>query len=98
MYLIPLALRSTTIMDVEKLHEDIRSALSSNSFSANIISAESNKSADDSWSVSEDGLLRNHGKIYVPDTNDLRLKVLQHKHDHILSGHFGLNKTIDMIC
>jgi hypothetical protein len=33
----------------------------------------------------------------VPDTNDLRLRVLRDKHDHILSGHFGQAKTLELV-
>ena len=34
---------------------------------------------------------------YIPDSNDLQLCVLRYKHDHILSGHPGQNKTIELI-
>jgi Integrase zinc binding domain len=42
--------------------------------------------------------LRLDDKIYVPNVEDLRLRVLQSKHDHILLGHFGINKTLGLIC
>ena len=35
---------------------------------------------------------------YIPNSNDLQLRVLHYKHDHILSGHPGQNKTVDLIC
>lgn len=31
------------------------------------------------------------------DVSDLRLRVLQFKHDHLLSGHLGQNKTVELI-
>jgi Integrase zinc binding domain len=42
----------------------------------------------------EDGFLRHDGRIYVPESENLRLRVLQYKHDHVLLGHFGQNKTL----
>ncbi len=38
-----------------------------------------------------------NGKIYVPDVSDLQLRVLKHKHDHPISGHFSQNKTLELI-
>lgn len=49
------------------------------------------------WSVDTDGYLRLDDRIYVPDADNLRLRVLQYKHDHILSGHFGQNKTLELV-
>ena len=49
------------------------------------------------WTLSEDKILLLNNRIYVPDVGDLRLRVLQYKLDHILSGHFGQNKTIDLV-
>ena len=31
------------------------------------------------------------------ESADFRLRVIQYNHDHILSGHFGQNKTIELI-
>jgi hypothetical protein len=44
-----------------------------------------------------EGLLRKDNRIYVPNTNDLRLRALRYKHDHILAGHFGQNKTLELV-
>ena len=49
------------------------------------------------WSVTPDGFLHHNSLIYIPDSNDLWLRVLRYKHDHILSGHPGQNKTVDLI-
>jgi len=35
--------------------------------------------------------------MYVPETDDLRLRVLRYKHDHPLLGHFGQNHTLELI-
>jgi len=47
--------------------------------------------------TSAEGLLLLNDRIYVPDVSDLRLRVLNHKHDHPISGHFGQNKTLELI-
>ncbi|KAF8623997.1 hypothetical protein AX17_007241 [Amanita inopinata Kibby_2008] len=80
------------MMDVSKLHEDIHTALPEDQFSAVHLSALSNP-----WTLNPSGLLLRNNRIYVPDVNDLRLCILQYKHDHILSGHFGQNKTLALI-
>src|SRR6266481_5215973 len=46
------------------------------------------------WVTSPDSLLRCDDHIYVPDSSNLCLRVLQYSHDHPLSGHFGQTKTL----
>jgi IS30 family transposase len=36
-------------------------------------------------------------RIYVPDVGTLRTRVLQEKHNHPLSGHFGQQKTLELV-
>ena len=86
-------LRAAVVMDVEQLHRDILSALSSDSVSSGLLSG----SSDPRWTVDSEGFLRKDDRIYVPDSNDLRLRVLRYKHDHPLSGHFGQNRTLELI-
>jgi hypothetical protein len=92
-FLAPVALRAVTILDLNQLHADILASLNDDPLAkthlANLI--------DPRWSLDEDGLLRQDGKIYVPDADNLRLRVLQYKHDHLLSGHFGQNKTLELV-
>jgi len=85
-------LRATVIMDQEQLNTDILSALPTDP-----LYIAYQKDPSPRWSVDTDGFLRHDNLIYIPDTNDLRLRVLRYKHDHILSGHPGQNKTIDLI-
>jgi len=86
--LATLIIRNAIIMDVGKLHNDIHSSLPLNPISA----AHLPTPTAPNWALDESGLLRQYDRIYVPDANDLRLKLLQYKHDHILSGH-GLGMT-----
>ena len=57
---------TTIIMDIEKLHSDIRSSLHSNP----IASAQLN-SPSPHWSINSEGFLLLNDKIYIPDTTDL---------------------------
>ena len=80
-------------MDPTQLHSDIRASLATDPVAKNHLGITSNPH----WTVSDDGLLRHDNCIYVPDANNLRLRVLQDKHDHVLSGHFGQGKTLDLV-
>jgi hypothetical protein len=43
------------------------------------------------------GLVIQNGRYYVPNTAELRLQVLQSRHDHKLRGHPGVRKMKDLI-
>jgi hypothetical protein len=77
------------IMDSKKLHADILAHLASDPMAQKHLG----DTSDPRWTQTNDGFLRHNGRIYVPKAESLRLRVLQYKHDHILSGHFGENKT-----
>ena len=90
--LISLAFRGASLMDVEQLHADIRVAYASDL----LTSVQLPQPSDPKWTLTDSLLLQND-RIYVPDVADLRLRVLKHKHDHPLAGHFGQNKTMELI-
>ncbi len=77
-------------MDMEWLHIDIRADLQSDLMALEHLSS----TADPHWVTSPDSLLRCDNRIYIPDSSNLRLQVLQYSHDHPLSGHFGQTKTL----
>jgi hypothetical protein len=52
---------------------------------------------NDRWTMDDSGFLHCDNHIYVPESNDLRLCVLQNTHDHPLSGHFSQNHTLELI-
>ena len=80
-------------MDQEQLNSDILSTLPNDPlYIAHL------KELKPRWSVTPDRFLRHDSLIYIPDSNDLWLRVLRYKHDLILSGHLGQNKTVDLIC
>ena len=116
-YLEEVVLRAGMVIDIERLHSDIRSGLSADPAAAaameSIRAATSKESAASDppnspaedpgsqppsrYSLDSSGLLRLDGRIYVPDTNDLRLRVVQYFHDHIIAGHQGMNRTLEII-
>jgi len=79
-------------MDLDTLHQDILSALSSNPTATKHISA------DGQWSMDPNGLLLLDNRIYVPSVGNLCICILQYNHDHILTRYFGQNKTLELVC
>ena len=77
--LVPV-LHASEIMDQEQLNTNILSALPEDP-----VYLAHQKDPQDRWSVTPDGFLHHDNLIYIPDTNDLRLRVLHNKHDHILA-------------
>ena len=53
------------------------------------------------YAISSSGLLLLNARVYVPDYSpdrgNLRTRVLQEKHDHPTAGHFGFNKTLELL-
>src|ERR1700726_1604819 len=90
-------LRASFVIDDDQLRRDIRSGISLNPVIAPILEDLRSNSTDPKWSMDDDGLLRERGRIYVPDVNDLRLCVLHARHDHLLAGHFGQTKTTALV-
>jgi Integrase zinc binding domain len=86
-------LQASMIMDSKKFHADILAHLTSDPVAQKHLG----DTSDPRWTQIDDGFLRHDGRIYVPESESLRLRVLQYKHDHVLSGHFGQNKTLALI-
>jgi hypothetical protein len=86
-------IHNAIIMDIQQLHNDIRSFLTLDPLSSTHLPTPTAPN----WTLNNSGLLCHHNQIYVPDANDLRLRVLQYKHDQILSRHAGQNKTLMVI-
>ena len=87
-------------MDNGRLHEDILSAQKANKHSSDTLSTLSNKwefNSDTCWSVDDQGLLCYDDCIWVPDSDDLCLQILLNNHDHPIAGHYGQNKTLDLV-
>src|SRR5882724_13720687 len=80
-------------MAAERLHTNIRTQLREDPVSNEHLSIQS----DPNWTLDLDGLLHHLGQIYVLNTNNLQLHVLQYSHDHSLAGHFGQTKTLHQV-
>ena len=99
-YLEEIVLRAASLMDYESLRSDIVKATESDTFAREIIqtlNSKSEQSEPSRWSYSNSGLLMHDKQIYVPESSDLRLRILQNKHDHPTAGHPGQNKTAELV-
>ena len=85
---------AVSLMDIKQLHSNIHSTLSTDSIAS--IHLKSEKS-NPQWSLNSNGLLWRDNCIYVPDSKDLQLWVLHYKHNHLTTGHFEQNKTINLV-
>ena len=92
-YLHTPVLRASALMDIEHLHANILANLLSDP----IAKAHLSDTLNPRWSTDETGYLHLDGRMYVPETDDLCLRVLRYKHDHPLSGHFSQNRTLELI-
>jgi len=80
------------ILDQNQLYSDILTALPSNSSISNHLLYPEGR-----WSKDDARFLRFDNRMYVPDNANLRLRVLQYHHNHVLVGHLGQNKTLELI-
>lgn len=90
-------LRASEIMDYESLRTDIVNALTSDPLAKSITAKLSGNDPPSDWNLVDNGLLTHYDQIYVPDAKDLRLRVLQSKHDHATAGHPGRAKTCTLV-
>ena len=49
------------------------------------------------WAIDDEGLVRRNGCLYVPGDAAVREELIRKHHDDPLSGHFGAQKTLDLI-
>ena len=49
------------------------------------------------WTWNSQGLLRYNGKLYVPEEASVREELLKRHHDDPLAGHFGVDKTLELM-
>ena len=83
---------TATILDQDQLYSDILATLPFNSSISNHL-----LHPEGYWSKDNTGFLRLDNRMYVLDNANLRLQVLQYHHDHVLAGHLGQNKTLELI-
>ena len=49
------------------------------------------------WTIDSNDLLNHRGRIYVPDEESIRAELLRRHHDDKLAGHFGAEKTAELL-
>ena len=79
-------------MDLHQLRTDIKTAQSTDPTCIDGLTKANDGISN--WTIDDDGLLRQNNRLWIPDALDLRLRILQHHRDHIVSGHFGQNRTL----
>ena len=85
-------LHAATILDQNQLYSDILAMLPFDpSVSDHLLHPEGCGLKDGA------GFFRLDNRMYIPDNANLRLRVLQYHHDHVLAGHLGQNKTLELI-
>jgi hypothetical protein len=94
--MLPVALHSIVTIDIGELQKNILAAYNTDP-AVQSFHADSNNSKYSCWSVDNVGFIQIDQQILIPDSGDLRLHVLQSFHDHPVSGHFGVNKTLSVI-
>ena len=97
MLLLSIKLQAAVMTDLTKLLSDIQEALGADPKYLELTGSDINYQ-NLQWEIRKDSLLYFEGRVYVPDANNLRLQVLQLKHDHILAGYPGQSKTYQLIC
>src|SRR5882724_10783707 len=80
-------------MYAKRLYADIQTQLQEDPVSTEHLSFQS----DPNLTLNPNGLLCHFGWIYVLNTKNLQLHVLQYSHDHPLAGHFGQTKTLHQV-
>ena len=91
----PMA-KKETIIDTEVFHSDIKAATLQVPEYAQLLNLIQSLS-DPYWTTNAKGLLCWESHIVVPDLDDLQLQVLHLKHNHILVGHLGQSKTVELV-
>ena len=93
-------LRAVNIMDIDQLHKDIYAAQWSDKHCKDIIINITNPESPDpepQWSLDNQQLLGYDNQIWIPDTNDLQLRILLNKHNHLVSGHYSQSKPMELV-
>ena len=88
-YLEAPMLRASILIDVEQLRSDILSSLPNDPVTSPLLSSES--LSDPRWTINPEGFLLRDNRIFVPEADNLCLRILRTFHDHPTAGHFGQN-------
>jgi hypothetical protein len=84
--------QKTDVLSTELLHKGGRDQVTKQHVTGHMTKDETTED----WAVSA-GALTFEGRVYVPDSDELRSKVIALHHDNSESGHFGALKTAELI-
>ena len=85
------------LLDMEALHSNILTGLAMDTDAqACLDTLRQTPCPDSKWSLSPTGFLLHEGVVYIPTGGDLRTHVLKACHDHLLVGHPGQTKTLEL--
>ena len=87
------------LLDMETLRSDILTGLTTDTDAqARLNTLCQTPCLDSKWSLSPTGFLLHEGVVYIPTGGDLRTHVLKACHDHLLAGHPGQMKSLELFC
>jgi hypothetical protein len=86
------------LLDMETLRSDILTGLATDTdVQAHHETLRQTPCPDSKWLLSPTGFLLHEGAVYVPTGRDLRIRILKACHDHLLAGHLGQTKTLELL-
>jgi len=92
---------SIPILDSAALLDDIKIGLQEDHIATRELSLCLQQTPSPRFSLSHSGLLLLDARVYVPnyrpERGNLRTRILQCKHDHPTAGHFGFNKSLQLL-
>ena len=95
MYLEAPMLRASILIDIEQLQSNILSSLPNDPIASPLLSSES--LSNPHWTINPKGFLLQDNHIFVPEADNLCLRVLWTFHNHPIAGHFRQNRTLELI-
>ena len=91
--LVTFSIHAATILDLDRLHLDIWSALVKD-----ISIAEHLTNSEGYWLTNPFSLLFLNSRIYILSIDNFYIQVFQYYYDHILADHCRQNKMLKFIC
>lgn len=81
------------------IEKDIQAALANDPVASDIIAALSDPKRREAFTEydHDNGLLLHKGLVYVPDSDDIKLRILRDHHDAPTAGHPGQAKTFELV-
>ena len=93
----PIRLQAAMLLDLETLNSDIKAAVMVDQTYKNYLNLPDSLD-NTSWKVDINGHLCFEEQIFISDLKDLHLHMLRSKYDHLLAGHPGQAKTLQLVC